>query len=55
MLLQLCSSSSTPAQLPLFLPDAVVPGPGLQLWEPEAGKSTKQETVTLPLNLCQNP
>lgn len=43
MLVQLCSSSSTPAQLPLFLLDAVVPGPGLQLWEPEQARVLRKK------------
>lgn len=30
--------------------DTMVPGPGLQLQEPETENITKQETVTLPLN-----
>ena len=34
----------------LFLPDSVVPGPGLQLQGPEAGVIPKQETLTVLLN-----
>lgn len=34
-----------------FLPDAVVPKPGMQLQVQEAGTIPKQETVTIPLNL----
>lgn len=41
----------TSPQPSFFLPGAVVPGPGLQLLVPEAGKITKQKTVTLPLSL----
>lgn len=40
--------------LSLSLPDAVVPGPGLQLWVPEGGMMPKQEivtTITTPLNI----
>ena len=34
--------------------DAVVPEPGMQLQVPAAQPTPKQETVTRPLNLCQN-
>ena len=34
--------------------DPVVPEPGMQLQVPAAQPTPKQETVTRPLNLCQN-
>lgn len=39
------------SQLAFFLPDAVVPNPGLHTQVPEAGKITKQGTVTTTVTL----
>lgn len=47
MLIQFIPSSS---QFYSFLPDAVVPGLGLQLWVLDAAMISKQETAPISLN-----
>lgn len=43
--------STSPQLLSFLLPDGVVKGPGLQLQVLETGMISKQETVTISLNL----